>query len=147
MAKDLTKPTMPNEVLSASNIKPADHKLLAKKPLDPRIERMREEETKLVTGIFRCMEPVGGSVTCSYRKYPGEPIKSYTFEDGKTYTIPLGLARHLNSGCAWPVHKYAIDRDTDKPSPMVGKWVHRFSFSSTDYAAPASNRFTEVIVQ
>lgn len=123
----------PNEALSKVNILAADYKALAKKELNPKVQAMREEETREVTGVFRCMEPVGGSVTLSYRKYPGEQVKNYTFEDGKSYTIPLGLARHLNSGCAWPVHKYAVDPLTDRPKPEVGKWIHRFMFQSNDY--------------
>lgn len=130
------KVEMPNEALSKANILAADYKALAKKELHPKIEKMREEETKLVTGVFRCMEPIGGSVTLSYRKYPGEPIKQWTFEDGRNYTIPLGLARHLNSNCAWPVSKHAVDPVTDRPSSQIGKWVHRFSFSSVEYSDP-----------
>lgn len=132
MGKD-SKVQMPNEALSKVNILAADYKELAKKKLDPKIEAMREEESRMVTGTFRCMEPIGGSVSLSYRKYPGEQVKSYNFEDGKTYTIPLGLARHLNSNCAWPVHKYAVDPQTERPKPEVGKWIHRFMFQSNDY--------------
>lgn len=126
-------PVMPNENLSKANILAADYKALAKKEVHPKIKAMREEESRMVTGVFRCMEPVGGSVSLSYRKYPGEPIRNYTFEDGMTYTIPLGLARHLNSECAWPVHKHAIDPMTERPKPTVGKMVHRFSFQSTEF--------------
>ena len=128
---------MPNQALAKTSIIGADHKALAKKELHPKIAKMREEEMKLVTGIFRCMEPQGGSVTLSYRKYPGEPIAKHTFEDGRQYTISLGLARHLNSNCAWPVSAHAIDPLTDRPSSKIGKWVHRFSFSSTEYSDPA----------
>lgn len=139
MTTKTSKPTMPNESLSKLNIPPADHRALAKKEIHPKIAAMREEESRLVTGQFRCTEPVGGSVTLSYRKYPGEPIKNFTFEDGRTYTIPLGLARHLNSGCAWPVHQSCIDPLTDRSSSKVGKWVHRFSFNSNEYVDPSFN--------
>lgn len=130
---DKKRADMPNEALSKVNILAADYKELAKKKLDPKIEAMREEESRMVTGVFRCMEPIGGSVSFSFRKYPGEPVRRYDFEDGRTYTIPLSVARHLNSNCAWPVHKNAIDPLTDRPKPEIGKWVKRFMFQSNDY--------------
>lgn len=130
---------MPNEARATSTLQGSDDSYLARQSLDPKIEKQREIETKEVTGVFRCMEPVGGSVTLSYRKYPGEQIKTYTFNDGETYSIPLGLARHLNTGCAWPVHKNAIDPATDKSKSEVGKWIHRFSFSSTEFSGETIN--------
>lgn len=95
-------------------------------------KKMRDKDHKMVRGKFRCMEPPGGSVTFSYRKYKGDQIQSYTMVDGESYTIPLMVAKHLNQDCAYPKHSHVLDAD-GKPSQQVGKWVRRFGFESLEF--------------
>jgi len=96
-----------------------------------KMKQMQEEDAKLVKGKFTCHDPKGGSVTFPYRKYRDEVTKKYTLEDGNVYTIPLGVARHLNN-CGREISAHLLDAE-GKPMIGVGKKEYRFSFQSLDY--------------
>ena len=77
------------------------------------------------------------------RKYPGQGTKTYTFQDGKEYEVPLWVARHLNgidataagirgkvNSCAYPVHHYQIDPQSGLSSVEVGTVRRRYGFQS-----------------
>lgn len=93
--------------------------------------KMKEEDAKIIKGRFVCHEPKGGSVKFSYRKYKGEPVKTYYFEDGKNYDIPIGVAKHINN-CGWDVHSHLLDAQGN-PYVGVGKRELRFAFQSLDF--------------
>jgi len=96
------------------------------------LEERRIKDNKIVKGVFRFHEVPGGSVTFPFRKYKKDGIKTYTLEDGKTYEIPLCVAKHLNQSCSYPVHAHA--KDANGLNVMnVGKTVHRTSFHSLDF--------------
>lgn len=96
------------------------------------IRLMKEKDHKMVKGIFRCFEPRGGSLTFSFKKYPGDEILKYTLVDGEAYTIPLMVAKHLNQNCAYPRHTHVLDAN-GHPSVEVGKMVKRCSFESLEF--------------
>jgi hypothetical protein len=105
----------------------------AKKKLTPeQLKKMKEQDHRMVKGIFRCMEPPGGSVTFSYKKYAGDPVEKYTMADGKVYTVPLMVAKHINNHCTYDIHQHTLDLDGN-PRVDVGKRVKRFSFESLDF--------------
>jgi hypothetical protein len=95
------------------------------------LEKMRKEDSKMVKGIFTCLEPKGGEVTFSYLKYKGETTKNYTLKDGKEYTLPLGVVKHLNN-IGWEVHSHMLDKDGN-PYVGIGKKEKRFVFQSNEY--------------
>ena len=101
---------------------------------DDAIYRMWKEESKIVKGIFRCREPDGGSVKFSFRKYKWDPIKWYTMVDGRTYEIPLAVARHLNKNCSYAVHSHILDQDGNPTLDTSGKTKSRMNFESTEFA-------------
>lgn len=98
---------------------------------EEKLKKMQKEDAKIVKGRFYCYDPKGGNVKFSYRKYKGEPIRTYVMYDGKDYEIPVGVAKHINN-CGWDVHQHALDRDGN-PSREVGKRVRRFSFQSLEF--------------
>lgn len=102
------------------------------KEVSPEIQKLREMDNRKVKGRFSCLEPLGGSVTFPFKKYRGDPVVHYTFEDGQEYEIPLAVAKHLNS-CGWDVHSHVLDAN-GKPTINVGKKHKRFIFQSMDYA-------------
>lgn len=81
-------------------------------------ESQKEQDQKMVKGIFRCFEPRGGSALVPYRRYKDEPIRTYKMRDGEIYEIPLGLARHLRDNCNYIEHEHKID---EKGNPWVDK--------------------------
>lgn len=107
------------------------------------LKKLYEEEKQMVRGRFICFEPQGGSVSFVYRKYEWEHPTQYTFMDGETYEIPLGVARHLNgidvtakalegvtNTCSYPIHAFKMDAKSNVPSIDVGKRQRRFSFQT-----------------
>lgn len=97
------------------------------------LERQRSEENEMVKGIFKFYEVPGGQLSFAYRKHKGEPVENYTMVDGQVYTIPLGVARHLNNNGWYPVHSYTKSDDGEAPAVRIGQKVHRFGFQSLDF--------------
>lgn len=94
-------------------------------------ERQKELDLEKVRGKFLCLEPKGGEVTFSKRKYKEEKVTTYTLQDGKEYTIPRYVAQDLNN-TGWDVNSHILDKDGN-PTTAVGKKEHRFSFQSLDF--------------
>lgn len=92
----------------------------------------RDKDREKVKGIFRFHEVPGGTLSFCYHAYKGDPVEKYDLIDGHTYELPLGVARHLNKNCNYPVHKYAIDTD-GKTLPIIGSKVNRVSFQSLEF--------------
>lgn len=93
---------------------------------------LRDKDARLVRGIFKNFETPGGEVRFVYRKHKGEEIKKYILRDGETYSIPLGVAKHLNNNCQYPVHAYAMNEE-GVPTMRIGKRVNRFGFQSLEF--------------
>lgn len=128
--------------MSNSTVVSADPKKAAKE----RLNKIMQEESRVVKGVFKCYECPGASATFSVRKYPGQGTKTFTFQDGKEYEVPLWVARHLNgidatagelrgkvNSCAYPVHQYHIDPKTGMSSVEVGTVRRRYGFQSLDF--------------
>lgn len=106
------------------------------------MEYVRDRDTQMVRGTFRCYEPVGGTVILTARPFEGCEY-TYTLEDGKEYMIPLFLAKRLNSeyqglGTWYPTHKHAVDSVTGKTRYDIMKKNYRFSMTSSDFASAAA---------
>lgn len=128
--------------MSNSTVVSADPKKAAKE----RLQKLMQEECRTVKGVFKSYECPGASTTMSMRKYPNQSTKTYTFQDGKEYDVPLWVARHLNgidavageikgrvNSCAYPVHHYQIDAKTGMSSVEVGTVRRRYGFQSLDF--------------
>lgn len=106
--------------------------LAEKKKAKASLKFQRDKDREKVKGIFRFYEVPGGSISFNFRKYKQDPIERYDMVDGQVYTIPLGVARHLNKNGCYPVHKYMQD-DSGKVSMRVGQKVNRFGFQSLEF--------------
>ncbi len=123
-----------------------------------KLKKFIEEETKLVKGKFVNFECPGGSQKIIVKKYKEVPAFEQFMEDGKTYEIPLYVARHLNgvdatakkvSGqihtCSYPVNAFkyvdgqapASREDAGRIVPLIvpSKWTRRFGFESLEFDA------------
>lgn len=92
----------------------------------------RDKDREMVKGIFRFHEVPNGQLDFSFRGYKGDPIKRYSMKDGEVYTIPLGVARHLNKNVAYPVHSFQKD-ERGALSQKIGETIHRCSFQSLEF--------------
>ena len=98
----------------------------------PNLRYQRDKDRELVKGIFRFHEVPGGSMSFVFRAYKEDPVERFDLVDGQVYTLPLGVARHLNKNLWYPVHTHALD-DHGKPSIRVGQKVRRCSFQSLEF--------------
>ncbi len=103
-----------------------------KKVLSKELMAQRDRDRELVKGVFKDYEVPGGSMGFSFRKYLGDPIEQYTMVDGSVYTIPLGVAKHLNNNCWYPVHSYMKD-ENGNPTARVSEKIKRYGFQSLEF--------------
>jgi hypothetical protein len=52
----------------------------------------------MITGRFINLRVKGRTEKLPYHKYEDDPVKWYTFEDNKVYTIKRGFADQINGG-------------------------------------------------
>jgi hypothetical protein len=93
---------------------------------------MRDKDREPVKGIFKFYEVPGGALKFPFRAYKEDPVEFYELTDGQVYTIPLGVARHLNKSGWYPIHAYEQD-ETGKPVARVGQKVRRYGFQSLEF--------------
>jgi len=67
-----------------------------------------------------------------FKKYKEDPVENFTLVDGQIYSVPLGVAKHLNKNCWYPVHAYMKD-ENGNPTMKVGQKVRRCSFQSLEF--------------
>lgn len=96
------------------------------------LEYLRDKDREPVKGIFHFHEVPGGKLSFPYKAYKGDKVITYELTDGAITTIPLGLARHLNKDCWYPVHEHRLD-ESGRPSEVIGKKVKRCSFESLEF--------------
>lgn len=101
------------------------------------IKYCRSRDCEMVTGVFRCFEPLGGSLEMTGMAYDGEVPEKYTFLDGQTYTIPKYIAKRFENefqglGTWYPTHFYILDA-MGKPIIGAPKKNRRFGFSSMEF--------------
>ena len=99
------------------------------------LEFMRKKDREPVRGIFRYFEVPGGRMKFPYKKYEGDKVERLDLVDGETYTIPLGVAKHLNSSGGYPIHAHAMD-GAGKNIYKVGQIKRRYGFQSLEFIDP-----------
>jgi len=98
----------------------------------PNLKYMRDKDREMVKGIFRFHEVPGGLMSFTVRFYKEDQPETYTMIDGHIYTVPLGVARHLNKNLRYPVHAHTTE-ENGMPSMKIGSWVRRASFQSLEF--------------
>jgi len=103
-----------------------------KTPVKKNLRYQRDKDREMVRGIFRFYEVAGGGVSFSYKAYKEDPVERYDLIDGKVYSLPLGVAKHLNKNGWYPVHTYTKNEE-GTPSQRIGQKVQRFGFQSLEF--------------
>lgn len=98
----------------------------------PTLEMQRLRDREMVRGKFIFHEVPGGMVSFIFKAYKQDPLERFDLIDGQIYSLPLGVAKHLNKNCWYPVHAHALD-DNGKPVMRVGQKVRRMSFQSLEF--------------
>jgi hypothetical protein len=110
------------------------------------LKYQRDKDRELVKGIFRYYEVPGGSMAFMYKAYKEDPVEKYDLLDGGVYTLPLGVAKHLNKNGKVPVHKYMVD-ENGKPVARVGEKISRFGFQSLEFVDVEELANAEPLIQ
>lgn len=104
------------------------------------IKYQRDKDREPVKGIFKYYEVPGGCLEFNYRAYKEDPIEFYHLEDGQQYTLPLGIAKHLNKSGWYPEYEYyqgekGLGRAFSPEGHMmrVAKKVRRYGFQSLEF--------------
>lgn len=103
-----------------------------KEEIKKELKRRRERDSQMVKGIFRFHEVPGGTLRFVFKAYKEDPVERYDLVDGTIYTIPLGVALHLNTNVWYPQHAYQLDKD-GKPQMQIAKKIRRASFQSLEF--------------
>ena len=91
-----------------------------------------DKDREPVRGIFRFYECPGAMLQFVYRAYKEDDVERFDLQDGNVYTIPLGVARHLNKSGRYPIHAFKVN-DDGTTSQHVGKKVARYGFQSLEF--------------
>ena len=94
--------------------------------------KMRDEDSKMVTGVFKNLETPGADLEFTYRKYKEDSFQNYHMYDGQKYTIPLGVAKHINNQTQEKVHAWLVDVN-GKKIVGAGNKRQRYQFNSTEF--------------
>lgn len=109
---------------------------ISKKPVEkakkPSLKYLRDKDREKVKGIFKFYEAPGNTLSFSIRLYKEDPVETFNLRDGEVYTIPLGVAKHLNKNGWYPIHQYMTDENGNKIA-KVGTKVRRFGFQSLEF--------------
>lgn len=97
-----------------------------------KLRYQRDKDREPVKGIFRFYEVPGGSLNFVFRKYKEDNVERYDLIDGDVYTIPLGVAKHLNTSGWYPVHAHQQD-EQGRYVATIGKKVRRYGFQSLEF--------------
>ena len=92
----------------------------------------RDKDREIVKGVFKFYEVPCGKMSFVYKAHKGDQVQRYDLIDGTIYSIPLGVARHLNKNGWYPVHSYALD-DAGVASMKIGQKKRRFGFQSLEF--------------
>jgi hypothetical protein len=103
-----------------------------KKITDDQQRHMYDKDREMVKGIFKYYEVPGACMEFVYKQYKFDQLEKYTLWDGEAYTLPLGVAKHLNKNGWYPVHAHAQDANGIVVA-KIGQKVRRFGFQSLEF--------------
>jgi len=88
--------------------------------LKEKIEKQKAFDDIPTTGRFMNRRSPGNHVKLTYMKYETDPVKWYTFDDGKVYTIPRGFVDQIKEYYYKPqfVQKITI-MDPNRPESAI----------------------------
>lgn len=121
-----------------------------------------DKDREKVRGIFRFFAVPNGILKFSYRKYKWDKTERYELMDGQVYTLPIGVAKHLNNNCWYPEYDYipgmnvqtaqtasasGFNQGMHGPIMRIARRTHRTAFQPLDFTdVPDLHKQTKEIV-
>jgi hypothetical protein len=104
----------------------------------------RDKAREIVKGIFKFYEVPGGSLSFVFREFKEDKTERYDMMDGEIYSIPLGVARHLNKNGWYPLYNFvpgdnsmqtgvAVQGFANNSVQKITQKVRRFAFNSLEF--------------
>lgn len=162
MNKPEVKPATTAQYQAANGPK----KKVTKEEFAKQMKRMRDRDAEMVTGVFKNLEHQGvgggrGALVFSYKFYHGDENVIYELLDGERYTIPRGVARHLNNNCYYKEYqrlqgefgatgmREAVNPDGRLQTSQfqAAKKIHRFAFHSLEYMDDDSDMYPADLIE
>ena len=149
--KNMNKPAVNSGIRGDSSTTHSGSTKITREELSRQLQKRRERDEELVSGIFKNNEDPAksggrGKLVFSYKFYKDQPYEVYELFDGEKYTLPRGVARHLNNYCYYKQYQQlpgadagvatAINPDgrlNTTLSMQASKKIHRFAFHSLEY--------------
>ncbi len=103
-----------------------------KESVKANLRYQRDKDREMVKGIFKYHEVPGGILPFVYKVYKEDQVERYDLIDGQVYTVPLGVAKHLNKNGWYPIHAYQVN-ENGIPTMKIGQKVRRFGFNSLEF--------------
>lgn len=105
------------------------------KPNKLTLKMQRDKDREPVKGIFKYHENQGGVLKFSIKLYKEDQVETYELVDGGIYTLPRGVATHLNKNTFYPVYEHSrVAKDvTGIPELKVRQKVYRTGFYPLDF--------------
>ena len=97
-----------------------------------KIEWMRNHHNEMVRGMFKFYEVPGGLMSFDFLEFKGDPVRHFDLKDGEVYTLPRGVAKHLNKNCWYPTYNFEVDKDGKQIQRATNK-VRRCGFHSLEF--------------
>lgn len=123
---------MSTQVANNNTSKEIARPKISGKNLGKSLKWRRDRDREIVKGMFKFYEVPGGSMSFVYRAYKEDKTERYDMLDGNVYSIPLGVARHLNKNGWYPVHAHTMD-EHGMPQMKIGHKKRRFGFQSLEF--------------
>jgi hypothetical protein len=117
------------------------HKTTDAKKLPPNLQYLRDRDREKVRGMFKFHEVPGGSMSFVFKAYKGEKVERYDLLDGEIYSLPRGVAIHLNKNLSYPEYEHVKSEGAalglfnhNAPASMrIAKKTQRCSFQSLEF--------------
>ncbi len=104
------------------------------------MEEQRLKDREMVRGIFRYHELPKGQMEFMYKAYKKDPLEKFSFVDGEIYTVPRGVAVHLNKNLNYPTYNYKND-EQGRPQVSIAERVHRTCFQSLEFSDLGDSKY------
>jgi hypothetical protein len=98
----------------------------------------RDKDREMVRGKFIFHEVPGGCMSFVFKAYKGDEVERYDMVDGHIYTVPLGVAKHLNKNLWYPEYSYVKSEQVyngfgPNQAMKATRKVKRCSFQSLEF--------------
>ena len=105
------------------------------KPTRTTLNMQRDKDREPVKGVFKYHENQGGVLKFSIKLHKEDNVETFELVDGGIYTLPRGVATHLNKNTFYPVYEHSrvVKEASGIPELNVKQKIFRTGFYPLDF--------------